>query len=228
MLELDELEHDDIEVLGRMPWSSNATFLVEIGPARKRAVYKPGRGERPLRDFPPHVYRRELAAYRLSEELGFGFVPTTIERDGPMGPGSIQEFIDADFEQHYFTLRDDADLVPTFRRLCAFDIVSNNTDRKSGHCLLDANRKVWAIDNGLSFHHQSKLRTVIWDFAGEHLPADVVEPLTAIIDDGVPESVAELLDPIEVDAVAARTRALLVEGRFPHDHTGWGHPWPLV
>src|SRR4051812_26037524 len=97
-----------MEIQGRMPWSSNNTFLVELcldGEAGL-AVYKPGRGERPLWDFPPRLYRRELAAYLLSEALGWQFVPETVIRDGPLGEGSVQRFIDADFSEHYFTLLD--------------------------------------------------------------------------------------------------------------------------
>jgi uncharacterized repeat protein (TIGR03843 family) len=221
----------DVELLGRMPWSSNATFLVEacLDGRTTRAVYKPGRGERPLWDFPAGIYRREVAAYELSRALGWDLVPLTLEReDGPLGPGSLQRFIEADFEQHYFTLLDDDRHHDTLRRLCAFDIVANNTDRKGGHVLVDGDGRLWAIDNALSFHAEFKLRTVIWDFAGEPLPAGIRTDLTRLLDDGLPPPVAALLDPFERDALATRARALLAEGRFPTDETGRRHPWPLV
>jgi uncharacterized repeat protein (TIGR03843 family) len=229
VLELGEALHDgDVEILGRMPWSSNATFLVEIGESRTRAIYKPGRGERPLHDFPPDVFRREIAAYELSRHLGFDLIPPTIERDGPYGTGSMQAFIDTDYDIHYFTLRDDPAHRSYFQHLCAFDIVTNNTDRKGGHCLLDANGRVWAIDNGLSFHRQFKLRTVIWDYAGESIPEAITGPLNTLVDEPLPKWVSDFLDPFERDALLTRTRALLDAGEFPYDETGWGQPWPLV
>jgi hypothetical protein len=225
------LVEGELELLGRMPWSSNATFLVEgcLDDGASRAIYKPRRGEQPLWDFPDGLYQREVASYELSQALGWGLVPLTVGRDdAPLGTGSLQRFVDADFEQHYFTLLDDERLHDDFRRLCAFDIVSNNTDRKSGHVLIDGDRHIWAIDNGLSFHQEFKVRTVIWDYAGEYLPSDVVEGLTKLLDDGLPDGLAELLDPFERDAVLTRAGALLQTGSFPHDPTGHRYPWPLV
>ncbi|HZO43302.1 MAG TPA: hypothetical protein VFE97_29060, partial [Methylomirabilota bacterium] len=121
-----------------MPWSSNATFLAELAleGATTLAVYKPERGERPLWDFPRGLYKRELAAWHLSQAFGWGLVPLTIERDGPYGEGSFQLFIAADFEQHYFTLRENPEHRAQLQRICLFDLVANNADRKSGHCLL--------------------------------------------------------------------------------------------
>ena len=164
-----------VEIVGRLPWSSNHTFLVEcrLGPDVVAAVYKPGRGERPLWDFPPGIYRREVAAFELSRALGWGVVPLTVVRgdDAPLGEGSLQRFVDADFSQHHFTLVEDEAHHDRLRTICAFDVVANNADRKSGHCLLGTDGGIWAIDNGLCFHRQPKLRTVIWEFAGEPVPA---------------------------------------------------------
>src|SRR5262247_3794945 len=125
---LDLLKHGAVTVKGRMPWASNVTLLAEVerDGACVRAVYKPGRGERPLWDFPPCLYRREVAAYLLSEALGWGLVPPTLEREGPLGPGSLQAFITADFEQHYFTLRENPARHDHLKRICAFDLVANN------------------------------------------------------------------------------------------------------
>jgi uncharacterized repeat protein (TIGR03843 family) len=221
----------ELELLGRMPWSSNATFLVEacLDGVTERAIYKPRRGERPLWDFPRGLYQREVGAYDLSEALGWGLVPLTLARDdAPLGAGSVQHFVDADFEQHYFTLLEDERHHDTFRRLCAFDIVANNTDRKSGHVLIDHDGRIWAIDNGLSFHAESKLRTVIWDFAGEPVPPPILEDLSKFADGGIPESLAGILDPFERDATLTRARALVRAGRFPEDSSGHGYPWPLV
>jgi uncharacterized repeat protein (TIGR03843 family) len=221
----------DLEVRGRMPWSSNVTLLVELhadGVVAGQAVYKPHRGERPLWDFPDGLYRREVAAHRLGQALGWDVVPTTVERDGPMGPGSLQWFVEADFEQHYFTLLEEAVHHDQLRRLCAYDLVANSTDRKGGHVLVDGDGHLWAIDNGLCLHSEFKLRTVIWDFAEEPLPADLAEDLARFVESPLPPDLCELLDPFERDAVHARARALLAEGRFPTDPTGRRYPWPLV
>ncbi|MBI2709372.1 MAG: SCO1664 family protein [Actinobacteria bacterium] len=259
-----------------MPWSSNGTFLVEVGepadepahtaraettapaettatatatgggsttsgssatagasptagPPAVRAIYKPQRGERPLWDFPRGLWRREVAAYELAEALGWRLVPPTVARhDAPLGVGSLQLFVDAEFDEHYFTLLEDESLHPQLRRLCAFDVVANSTDRKSGHVLVDADRHLWAIDNGLAFAAEMKLRTVIWDFAGEAVDAELRDDLCQFLDRELPPALADLLDPFERDALRTRARALVTEGRFPVDHTGRRYPWPLV
>jgi uncharacterized repeat protein (TIGR03843 family) len=232
--DLTRLREGEITVEGRMPYSSNGTFLVRLAldgdseDDEELGVYKPIRGERPLWDFPSGLARREVAAYELSKALRWELVPPTVFRDGPLGEGSVQRFVDADFSEHYFTLREDERYDDAFRRLCAFDLVANSTDRKGGHCLVDEDHHIWAIDNGLSFHHEFKVRTVIWDYAGEYLPSDVVEGLTLLLDDGLPDDLAELLDPFERDAVLTRAGALLQSGCFPHDPTGHRYPWPLV
>jgi uncharacterized repeat protein (TIGR03843 family) len=223
--------HDgELEVLGRMPWSSNATYLCEVGCGDDvvRAIYKPRRGERPLWDFPSGLDHREVAAYELSEALGWGLVPLTIRRDGPLGPGSVQVFVDADFEQHYFTLLEDEAHHDQLRQICAFDLVGNNTDRKSGHCLLGLDGRIHAIDHGLMFHHEFKLRTVIWEFGGEPVPEPILDAVDALASTELPDSLARLLDPFERDAVRTRAAALVRAGCFPIDETGRRYPWPLV
>lgn len=229
------LRTGELRVLGRLPWSSNATFLVDVSPGDDpgaevalQAVYKPARGERPLHDFPPGLHRREVAAYELSAALGWDLVPPTVLRDGPLGPGSLQLFVLADFEQHYFTLRERSELHPALRRLCAFDVVANATDRKGGHVLLEGGDHVWAIDNGLCFHAVFKLRTVLWDFSGDPLPGDVCDGLSLLMTDGPPEALAELLDATECAALATRAEVLLSDGRFPTDPSGRRWPWPVV
>jgi uncharacterized repeat protein (TIGR03843 family) len=226
----DVLQHGEVEVLGRMPWSSNATYLCEVrcGDDVIRAIYKPRRGERPLWDFPSGLDHREVAAYELSEALGWDLVPRTILRDGPLGMGSLQQFVDADFQQHYFTLYEDEANHPQLRAMCAFDLIGNNTDRKSGHCLLGVDGRIRGIDHGLMFHRDFKLRTVIWEFGGEALPNPLTEDIARIADEPLPDSLAVLLDPFERDAVQARARALLRSGCFPIDETGRRYPWPLV
>ncbi len=226
---LEILEHADIEVEGRMPWSSNATLLCTLTceDRQARAIYKPRRGERPLWDFPGGLDRREVTAYTLSADLGWDLVPETILRDGPHGVGSLQWFVDADFEQHYFTLVDDVETHGQLKAMCAFDFVANQTDRKGGHCLVDSDGHIWGIDNGLSFHREFKLRTVIWHFEGEPIPAPLIDDLTAWLDRDGPAAL-EHLDAFEVDAVRARAQALVDAGRFPVDESGRRHPWPLV
>ena len=224
---------------GRLPYSSNHTFLVRCcrdeDPGRElRAVYKPAAGERPLHDFPMEtLYRREVAAHLVDHALGWGFVPTTVARaDGPLGPGSLQRFVEHDPEQHYFTLLEGRE--PEFRRLALFDIVCNNADRKSGHCLRGAGGRVWAIDHGLTFHVDPKLRTVIWDFAGEPLPeADraAVADLHEQLRDPEGElciALAQLLAPAEVVALRRRARVMSKPGKFPEPLSSWSFPWPLV
>jgi uncharacterized repeat protein (TIGR03843 family) len=228
---LDILNVGEIEILGRMPWSSNATFLVTVrcGDDEARAIYKPGRGERPLWDFPAGLYRREAAAYLLSEALGIHAVPPTVLRhDAPLGVGSVQWFVEADFQEHYFTLQEQRpETHDQFRALAAFDVIANNTDRKAGHCLIDEAGHIWAIDQGLCFSVDDKLRTVIWEFGGE----PVTEPLLAEIAklaESVPLSIAALLEDDEIEALQRRARRLVADGRLPVDPTGRRYPWPLV
>jgi len=219
-------------VRGRLPWSSNGTFLVELcepGEAeRVRAVYKPLRGERPLWDYPPGLYRREVAAYVVSEWLGWAIVPETVERDGPLGPGSVQRFVDADFSQHYFTLLERPEHHDTLMRICAFDLVVNSGDRKSGHCLLDDGGRIWAIDNGLSFHPHPKLRTVIWDFEGRPLPDDCLEDLRRLAGAEPPGALSALLTDVELVALLERAAAIARHPYFPAARSARAFPWPLV
>ena len=169
-----------------------------------------------------------MAAYHLSETLGFGLVPPTLAREGPYGPGSIQLFVDAEFEEHYFTLRERPEHRAALARICAFDLVANNADRKSGHCLLGRDGRLYAIDNGLCFHAEPKLRTVVWDFAGKPVPDDVRAAATRLAAEGLPGPLIELLGPAERAALLARARALGTAECFPEDSTGMRYPWPLV
>lgn len=219
------------EVEGRMPWSSNGTFLVTAGEGESRvaAIYKPGRAERPLWDFPDGLYRREVAAYELSEALGWGFVPPTFEvDDAPLGPGSIQLFVEADFEQHYFTLLEDEANHAVLKRMAVFDVLANNADRKGGHCLVDANGRIWGIDHGLCFHTQSKLRTVIWDFAGEKIDKGDLDAVSRLAEAELPVRLQALLHEDEQRALQKRARRLLIERQLPEPRTDHPYPWPLV
>jgi len=213
-----------------MPWSTNAIFLCEVRleAAAALAVYKPERGERPLWDFPPGLFKREVAAYELARALGWALVPPTVRREGPLGDGSLQLYVPADFEQHYFTLRESAEHHERLKRICAFDLIANNADRKSGHCLLGEDGAIYAIDNGLCFHVEPKLRTVIWDFGDEPVPPAVLKDLERLAARPLPPPFPELLAPAECQAVVKRARALVKSGRFPVDSGGRRYPWPLV
>lgn len=230
---LNLLTRGEISVLGQMPWSSNATFLVEVKLEKtsRRAIYKPGPGERPLRDFPGGLFEREVAAYALSVATGLNVIPETVLReDAPLGPGSLQRFIDADFAQHYFTLleADGYGHGHALRLIAGFDMLANNADRKGGHLLIDQGGRIWGIDNGLCFHVEDKLRTVMWDFAGEDLPNEVVSAAKMVSLD-VPPALGDLLDGEELEALRVRALRCLLVPTFPYprdDHRSW--PWPLV
>lgn len=220
------LSTGDIDVLGRMPWTSNATFLVDITHPDTgdepvlQGVYKPRRGERPLHDFPTGLYRREAAAWELAHQLGWGLVPPTIVRDGPFGEGSVQLYVPCDYEQHYFTLRDDPERSDDLRRLAAFDLVANNTDRKAGHIIEGLDGKLWGIDQGLTFHAETKIRTVIWDFCGELIPEQHLESLRnfcqQLVDPtGRVQELLNLLSPEEIVGLHARLEWVLREKSYP-------------
>jgi len=221
----------DMEIEGRMPYSSNATLLVTMtkGDVSHRAIYKPRQGERPLWDFPDGLYKREVAMYELADQLGFDVIPPTLLVDAELGPGSLQAFVKAHFSEHYFTLMEEDVGGDDLRRLCVLDLIANNTDRKAGHCLLGGDGRIYGIDHGLAFHAQYKLRTAMWDFVDEPIPAESLEAIGWFVENGPRDSLARLLDTFEVEAMVSRARAVLEEGRFPDDETGGQrYPWPLV
>ena len=226
------LRAGELDVLGRMPWSSNQTFLakVERGGVEVLVIYKPRRGERPLWDFPNgSLCLRELAAFAVSEALGWSIVPLTVLRDGPLGSGMVQLFVDHDPEQHFFTLREA--FPDRFRQFALFDVVTNNADRKSGHCLRAPDDHIWGIDHGLSFHSAIKLRTVIWDYEGEPIgEADLaaLTRLAAAFGTDLGRSLRDLLSPVEIDAAVQRLEWLLSRRVFPQPVTEYPYPWPMV
>ncbi len=228
---LSLLADGTIELIGRIVPSSNLALFAEVSSpdGTVAAVYKPEAGERPLWDFDPGLHRRERAAYVLSEWLGWDLVPPTVVRaDAPAGVGSLQLYIDADPGEHYFTLYDRRPaLWDDLRAIALFDLVANNADRKSGHVLHGPDGRIHGIDHGLCFAAEYKLRTVIWDFAGEPLPPVLLDQVRPLLEE-VPAVLAELLDADEVAALQARVRRLLETGRFPFDRTGRRVPWPPV
>jgi uncharacterized repeat protein (TIGR03843 family) len=218
-------------------YSSNYVYLAQLcaGGETFAAVYKPRKGEAPLWDFPDGtLYRREVAAYRLARLLGWPIVPPTVVRgDGPHGPGSLQVYVPHNPESHFFVQRDNPELVSQLQRMCVFDVVANNADRKGGHCLLDASGHIWGIDHGLCFHEQYKLRSVIWDWAGDAVPdewLDDVERATAAIDAESDEAapLLELISRAERTALLTRARKLLRDRRYPVPGAQRHYPWPLV
>lgn len=234
---LDLLRHGALEIRGLLAGSSNYTFLVEVRDEQQEglAVYKPIQGENPLWDFPHgSLSNRELAAYAVSEALGWHLVPPTVVRIGPYGKGAVQWFVDADFQQHYFTIRDDQTHRLALQRITAFDVAINNADRKSGHCLIDAHGRIWAIDHGVCFHVQPKLRTVIWEFAGEPIPDSLLAALHGLqvqleATCDLYQTLEGLLSQPEIKALQRRVERLLAVGRFPApDPDRRCYPWPLV
>ena len=243
----DVLRDGIMSIDGRMPWSSNATFLVTLsseGSERVeealaagravKAIYKPHKGERPLWDFPSGLYQREVAMYELAAFLEWDVIPRTVLREGEFGIGSVQLFVDADFDQHYFTLMEAIGerkaLLPSLRTLATLDLLANNADRKSGHVLVDANNGIWGIDHGLCFHEEFKLRTVMWDFAGDRIPKDLSSTITRLAD-ATPGSLGaldELLDGEEIRVLIERARKLVRKPTFPAPHSDYAYPWPMV
>jgi uncharacterized repeat protein (TIGR03843 family) len=226
------LRRGKIDVQGEFLWGSNYTFLVKSEYEGKAypAVYKPVRGERPLWDFPvATLARREVAAYLVSEALG---------------PGSIQLFVEHDPEYHYFNFSeaDQQRLRPT----ALFDLLINNADRKGSHILIDPQNHIWLIDHGVTFHVEEKLRTVIWDFAGEQLPDDLCTGLEGFVQKlrqvnlqagETPPELSE--DPLvqltsyinkeEIKALLARAEALVKKHVYPPPNPyRRPYPWPQI
>ena len=234
MSSLELLRTGDIEVLGLLPFSSNYVFLSKVTAEGDEllAVYKPQRGERPLWDFPAGTLAaREVAAYEVSAALGWGIVPDTVLReDAPLGPGSLQVFIEHDPERHFFHLMDDHGDV--LKRFAAFDIVVNNADRKGGHVIEGPDGHIWGVDHGLTFNLEPKLRTVIWGFAGESL-SELADDLRRAGESLRPTGelfarLRELLSSEEATETSARLDHLVAAGEFPAPEGPFAMPWPLV
>ncbi|MBA4380564.1 MAG: hypothetical protein C0393_07825, partial [Anaerolinea sp.] len=205
------LENGEIALQGQFILGSNYTFLATVNHEGQKlpAVYKPMRGEQPLWDFPEaSLAGHEVAAYLVSEALGLGFVPLTVLRDGPFGPGSLQQFIDYNPNYHYFTF------TPTDRQrlrpAALFDLLVNNADRKGSHFLIQKRlRRLYLIDHGLCFHEEDKLRTVLWDYAGEAIAEDLLSALAAFRSTlsqtgSLHPALEPYLSPNEIAALASR------------------------
>ena len=250
-----DLDGGALEIVGRIRVASNATYLGRIGATA--VVYKPVAGERPLWDFPDGTLaRREVAAYLVSESLGWDVVPRTWLRDGPLGPGMVQLWQEPDPGP------DPVDVVPSravpregfravfegsderdrpvtlvhedsaaLRRMAVFDVVVNNADRKGGHILPMPDGHRFGVDHGVTFHVEHKLRTVLWGWLGEELHPDELAGVGRVRS-GLAGDLGGRLSPLlsdpELVALAARCDRLLRAGRFPAPE---GHlpavPWPL-
>jgi uncharacterized repeat protein (TIGR03843 family) len=236
---LETLLAGEMELQGLFPWSSNYTFLVSLicspGQEELLAVYKPSQGERPLWDFPDGTLgQREFASYLVSQVLGWPRIPPVVFRDdGPHGPGSVQLFIEADYEAHYFNLRHLSAFTEDFKRIALFDYIVNNADRKGGHCLKGKDGEIWAIDHGLTFHTDPKLRTVIWEFANETISPPLLkdlERLQRLLAESVElnQILAQTITRAEIRAFRKRIDRLLTTARFPHGYPGHNVPYPPV
>jgi hypothetical protein len=224
------LTHGDYELKGQFMLGSNYTFLANVHHEGETysAVYKPSQGEQPLWDFAENTLSlREVAAYQLSEALGLHIVPfTTYRQDGPYGPGSLQQYIEYDIEHHYFNFTEDER--QTLRPVVFFDLLANNADRKGGHIFFEeGTHKLFAIDHGICFHEQEKLRTVIWDFAGEPIPSDLIAALSQT--EVWPGVLEPYLSPFEIEALLRRAERLCKSRTFPRPLQGRrAYPYPPV
>lgn len=233
---LSALQNGDLNLQGQFLNASNYTFFTQLvyDSYKLAVVYKPVRGERPLWDFPSgSLAKREVAAYIVSEALGWGLVPPTIFRfQASFGPGSVQQFIEHDSEYHYFQFIDKDR--QRLRPVAVFDFLVNNADRKGGHILMDQQNHIWLIDHGICFHVEDKLRTVVWDFVGEEIPEELrIDMQNLLIDlerkDRSFKRLEKLLLPEEIDALEKRAQFLLEDGHFPYPvETRFPYPWPPV
>ncbi len=233
---LTALQQGEITLQGQFLHGSNYTFLSQLAftDQQFQVVYKPTRGEQPLWDFPTgSLAKREVAAYVLSEALGWELVPPTVyRRKGPLGPGSLQQFIEHDDDYHYFNFRkaDHQRLRPTM----LFDLLINNADRKGSHVIIDQTEHIWLIDHGVCFHPEDKLRTVIWDFASESIPTALLDDLSQLIpelqkEQSLYQELCQYLRFDEIRALERRARKLIATGLFPTPpEERRAYPWPPV
>lgn len=238
------LQSGTLHLEGQFIYGSNYTFMTMCRYKAKtfNTVYKPVRGERPLWDFPDQTLaHREVAAYLVSEALGWGMVPPTVfrQKGAPMGSGSVQLFIEHDPDLHYFNFSEEQK--QHLPEVMLFDLLINNADRKAGHLLFSPEGELFLIDHGLSFHVEDKLRTVVWDFAGEPIPAKLLDNINRIIpmtsEDTTQTSPGEKLQTAlfphlsssEITALQNRAKGLLKTGVFPlPPEDRRAYPWPLV
>lgn len=227
------LTRANVRGLDLLPSGSNYVFVMALeddAAGAGIAIYKPERGEAPLHDFPDGtLYRRERAAYLVSEALGWRLVPPTVVRDGPHGVGTAQLFIEHQARGSYFSMK--STRVAELRRMATFDAFVNNADRKGGHCLDGRDGRVWGIDHGLTFHRQDKLRTVIWDWAGEPIDAPHLDDVARVVQElrrggELADRLGDLLHTKELRALCERGERLLTQRTYPLPPPWRSVPWP--
>ena len=227
------LERGEFGALKLVPWGSNYTFIAPLcdkqDGSEYAVIYKPMRGEAPLWDFTSGtLYKREYAAYLVSRAWQWNFIPPVIIRDGPHGVGTVQIFVDVDERIDFFQFRHQHS--HELQRFALFDYITNNADRKAGHCLLGTDGFIWAIDHGLCFNHVPKLRTVIWDWAGEPIPDDICQDLaefatdTARVND-LRRQLGPLLERRETQLIFERLEGILNNPIFPSMNSRRQVPW---
>ena len=225
----DALKNGELKVLGRLVDASNASLLCDVEDtdgSTTRVIYKPIAGERPLWDFPEgNLAGREVATYLLSELLGLGVVPETILRDGPYGMGAVQRWIEVD--ESIDTTQYADSLKPAIRKIAFLDAIVNNTDRKFGHLLPKNDYEIYGCDHGLTFHQVEKLRTVLWQFAGEAFNFEEVEGLKSLMRLMPLGVLKDHISAPEMTALEKRVQKLLKAGEFPQPSEEWPSvPWP--
>lgn len=233
---LDDLTQGDLEVVGQLIDASNGSLLCRLGDGDENSagplvIYKPRAGERPLWDFPDGTLsQREVAAYVVAQTLGWTIVPPTVWREGPVGPGMAQLWIDVDESVDPVALiQSDHDAL---RRIAVFDALINNGDRKGGHLLPTVDGTIWGIDHGVSFAVDDKLRTVLWQWRGAQIPAQLIADLRSWLDrvqagNSQVAVLSELLSPDEMEVLVERGERLVADGRHPQPSPDWpAIPWP--
>jgi len=234
---LAALREGEIEIAGRILGSTNHAMFARVTWACPPpeaslvidAIYKPIAGERPLDDFPDETLsRREVAAFLVSEAIGWSIVPPTVLRDGPFGDGALQLWIDTDDTVDVVGMVIDDD--PRLRRIAVFDAAVNNTDRKGGHLLPVTGGHVYGVDHGVTFSTVPKLRTVLWGWRGQSLAPDELDGLARLAEalrGDLARDLAGLLSRGEIAATRRRVEALLETRRFPLPRPDWpAIPWP--
>jgi hypothetical protein len=226
------LTQGEVTSLEHIPWGSNYTFCatLELEDRSGLGIYKPRRGERPLWDFPDGtLYRREYAAFVVSQAVGWPFVPPTVIRDGPHGVGTMQLFVESEPPGSIKELQRPDDL--ELARIAAFDIFANNADRKAGHLLRDPAGRVWGIDHGLTFNVPLKVRTVLLHYCGEPIPDTVLGEVRDFRGngarvDGLTRFLADVLADDEVEIFLKRMDAMIDCGAYPTLSGYRNVPWP--
>lgn len=227
------LNRSMVQTIQLVPLGSNYTFTANLCDEETgknyAAIYKPMRGEAPLWDFPSGtLYKREYGAYLVARAFEWHFIPPVVVRDGPHGVGTMQLFVDVDESTQYYQFRDKYTM--ELQRIAVFDMLTNNADRKAGHCLLGLDNRVWGIDHGLCFHHVPKMRTVIWDYTGETIPEHIVNDLMEFATDStrlnnLRGELDEILERREVEVFFRRLEQILENPNFPSMNSRRQVPW---